>query len=256
MSLGNVSSPSKPIKEGLGLEGSKGRGLDQLVKEVQLCRAKLRIPNQSDRGRSPRAVLAGKVNISMAAPPLILQALAWNTLFLLIFSRFSLILLQLLFLPFQAFLVFPPLAIFVGLGFRAIHRGRGGERGAAGTAAVLWMAYGVYECYISWIWSPSHIAPIRADLFLIAPILYMISFFAILTGSSNNQGEFPPESLDLQVTPRDCAGAQTGIKAEMLPSPITCPECNYLRQSTDDAPEWQCPKCQKAYRKTARRVES
>jgi hypothetical protein len=33
---------------------------------------------------------------------------------------------------------------------------------------------------------------------------------------------------------------------------ITCPACNYTRQAADDAvPEWECPKCQKAYIKSA-----
>ena len=36
---------------------------------------------------------------------------------------------------------------------------------------------------------------------------------------------------------------------------ITCPTCHYTRQSTDDAPDWECPKCQKAYIKTARAME-
>ena len=33
---------------------------------------------------------------------------------------------------------------------------------------------------------------------------------------------------------------------------ITCPACNYTRQPTDNVPEWECPKCQKAYNKTDR----
>ncbi len=32
----------------------------------------------------------------------------------------------------------------------------------------------------------------------------------------------------------------------------TCPACNYTRQPTDYVPEWECPKCQKAYNKSAR----
>jgi glutaredoxin len=28
-----------------------------------------------------------------------------------------------------------------------------------------------------------------------------------------------------------------------------CPKCNYARQATDNAPEWQCPSCQVAYNK-------
>ena len=165
------------------------------------------------------------------------------------------ILLQLLFLPFQAFLVFPPLAIIVGLAFRTLSRRRTGGRGAAGTAAVLWIGYGVYECYMRWIWSPSHIAPIRADLVLFAPLLYVISFFAIFPGSSGRLA-IPPSALqDPQVTQKDGAVTQPnleGVKEEPLTSSITCSDCNYSRQPTDDVPDWQCPNCQKAYNKTAR----
>jgi hypothetical protein len=31
----------------------------------------------------------------------------------------------------------------------------------------------------------------------------------------------------------------------------TCPACNYTRKSSDDAPDWECPKCHKAYIKTS-----
>jgi len=89
--------------------------------------------------------------------------------------------LELIFLPFNAFLVFPPLAIVIGLVFLAISRVRIGSHGAAITAAVLWIVYGAYECYMTWIWSPAHIAPIRADLFLIAFVLYLISMYAIFS---------------------------------------------------------------------------
>jgi hypothetical protein len=34
----------------------------------------------------------------------------------------------------------------------------------------------------------------------------------------------------------------------------TCPACNYTRQPTDNVPDWECPKCQKAYTKTARTI--
>jgi len=38
-----------------------------------------------------------------------------------------------------------------------------------------------------------------------------------------------------------------------MSSITTCQACNYTRQSTDDAvPEWECPKCQKAYNKSSR----
>ncbi len=35
----------------------------------------------------------------------------------------------------------------------------------------------------------------------------------------------------------------------------TCPACGYVRQPNDDAPEWECPKCQKAYNKTSQSVQ-
>lgn len=28
-----------------------------------------------------------------------------------------------------------------------------------------------------------------------------------------------------------------------------CPHCNHIRQATDNAPDWQCPSCEKAYTK-------
>lgn len=31
----------------------------------------------------------------------------------------------------------------------------------------------------------------------------------------------------------------------------TCPNCNYTRQASDSAPDWQCPACAKAYNKAA-----
>lgn len=40
-----------------------------------------------------------------------------------------------------------------------------------------------------------------------------------------------------------------------MPSFATCPACNYTRMSSDDAPAWECPKCHKAYNKTARLVQ-
>lgn len=32
---------------------------------------------------------------------------------------------------------------------------------------------------------------------------------------------------------------------------IVCDACGYVRQPLDEAPEWECPKCQKAYNKTS-----
>jgi hypothetical protein len=35
----------------------------------------------------------------------------------------------------------------------------------------------------------------------------------------------------------------------------TCLACHYTRQPSDNAPDWECPKCQKAYIKTARALQ-
>jgi hypothetical protein len=41
-----------------------------------------------------------------------------------------------------------------------------------------------------------------------------------------------------------------GSKREFtVPIATTCPFCHYTRQPTDEAPVWQCPKCQKVYAK-------
>ena len=97
--------------------------------------------------------------------------------------------IELSYLPFNAFLAFPPLAIIIGLAFFAVARGQ--RLGAATTAAVLWILYGAYECYMSWIWSPAHVAPIRADLLLFAPILYLISILAIVSLWSGRKSSDP-----------------------------------------------------------------
>jgi hypothetical protein len=89
--------------------------------------------------------------------------------------------MELIYLPFNVFLAFPPLAIIIGLAFLKIFRGSEGRRGNTTTAGILWLVYGAYECYMSWIWSPKRIAPIRADLLLFAPVLYLVSFLAIFS---------------------------------------------------------------------------
>ena len=33
---------------------------------------------------------------------------------------------------------------------------------------------------------------------------------------------------------------------------MKCPDCKYLRQESDTAPDWQCPACHKAYAKTGK----
>ena len=40
-----------------------------------------------------------------------------------------------------------------------------------------------------------------------------------------------------------------------MSSLTTCPACGYTRKPSDDAPDWECPQCYKAYNKTARLVQ-
>ena len=91
--------------------------------------------------------------------------------------------MELLFAPFVAFVAVPLLALLPALGLGARRRRLTGEVGAlrrhlttAGVAA--WLVYTVYECGV-WIWSQSVIAPIRIDLFVIAPFLYLLSAIAL-----------------------------------------------------------------------------
>jgi hypothetical protein len=54
----------------------------------------------------------------------------------------------------------------------------GSSRGWVLVGAMSWLGYATYECVV-WIWSQDVIAPIRIDLLLIAPLLYVVSFLAV-----------------------------------------------------------------------------
>ena len=88
--------------------------------------------------------------------------------------------LEFFYLPFMALIAVPPLAIvpsvLFGLCLRR-HRARLTRSGTAWvvTAVLSWLVYTVYECAV-WIWSQSVTAPIRVDLLVIAPMLYVLSF--------------------------------------------------------------------------------
>ena len=79
------------------------------------------------------------------------------------------------------FLYFPPLAI--GLGF-LLHffnkKSASGKSRTVNAAAALWILYGIYESYMSWIWSRKVAGPIRVDLLLIGPVLIILSLIAVV----------------------------------------------------------------------------
>ena len=93
--------------------------------------------------------------------------------------------MELIFLPMNLIMIFPPIAALIAVGFGycwlSLLRGKWVARGPFGlksvlAAALLWLCYFFYESFM-YYWSRSVIAPIRVDLLLIAPLLYLISFF-------------------------------------------------------------------------------
>lgn len=88
--------------------------------------------------------------------------------------------MEILYLPFIALIAVPPLAlapsVLLGACFRR-HRPRLTRSGAAWVVAgaLSWFVYTIYECAV-WVWSQGVIAPIRVDLLIIAPLLYVLSF--------------------------------------------------------------------------------
>lgn len=94
--------------------------------------------------------------------------------------------LTLIFAPFTLFIVFPPAALLFGmfwLGAYGLLKGAFESTGPILRLSVrcsgwAWLVYGLYEGYMWW-WSKGVIAPIRVDLLLIAPALYLVTAFAI-----------------------------------------------------------------------------
>lgn len=92
--------------------------------------------------------------------------------------------MEILFFPFFAFITVPPLAlvpaVLFGLCFRR-HRPCLTRAAAIWVlaTALSWLAYTAYESAV-WVWSQDVINPIRVDLLLIAPALYLFSLLAVL----------------------------------------------------------------------------
>jgi hypothetical protein len=87
--------------------------------------------------------------------------------------------MKMVYYPINWFVERPYLAIFPVLIFGFCYFGlRSGAakvaRRIALTAAILWLLYAIYE-WRMFLWSQTVSAPIRIDLLLIAPVLYLIT---------------------------------------------------------------------------------
>lgn len=86
--------------------------------------------------------------------------------------------MELLYASFLPFLAFPPLAFVPAAWFGVcyVRRRVARRRGGAFTLvlpAVVWAIYGVYEIRM-YFWMKTVSAPIRVDLLLIVPLLYLL----------------------------------------------------------------------------------
>jgi hypothetical protein len=85
--------------------------------------------------------------------------------------------LEVLAYPFQVILRFPPLALvpaaLLFLGFWRV------RSKAVLRVALLWALYAIYESYMTWVWSPQVMVPIRIDVLFIGAILYIATGFGI-----------------------------------------------------------------------------
>ena len=96
----------------------------------------------------------------------------------------SITMMELIYLPFQVFLLFPPLAFIVAGVFLALFlkiRKRQKSLNYLLLITVLcWLIYGLWEIRMHY-WSKTVIAPIRVDLLLIIPLLYLVSIAGFLS---------------------------------------------------------------------------
>ena len=91
--------------------------------------------------------------------------------------------MELLYLPFQVFLIFPPLAFIVAGVFLALFLNIKKRLKSLNFLLlftfIVWFLYGLWELYLQY-WSKTAAAPIRVDLLLIVPVLYIISGLSII----------------------------------------------------------------------------
>ena len=92
--------------------------------------------------------------------------------------------MELIYLPFQVFLLFPPLAFVVAGVFLALFLNARKRLKSVNflllITVIVWFLYGLWELYMHY-WSKTVVAPIRVDLLLIVPLLYLISVLSIIS---------------------------------------------------------------------------
>ena len=92
--------------------------------------------------------------------------------------------MELIYLPFQVFLLFPPLAFIVAGVFLALFLNVRKRLNSVNflllITVIVWFVYGLWELYMHY-WSKTVVAPIRVDLLLIVPILYLISILGLVS---------------------------------------------------------------------------
>jgi len=89
--------------------------------------------------------------------------------------------MELLFAPFMLFGLAPGLGLVPALLFGGCLLRRSGSRRrriAMWLALVSWTVYGCYETWV-YFWARTVVAPIRVDLLLIAPLLYVVTAVGI-----------------------------------------------------------------------------
>ena len=90
--------------------------------------------------------------------------------------------MEFLYLPFNIFVFFPPLAFLVAFAFLILllkfHKKANSFSYLLLITSLLWVIYGIWEIKMFY-WSKTVIAPIRIDLLLIVPFLYIISGLGI-----------------------------------------------------------------------------
>lgn len=95
-------------------------------------------------------------------------------------------------MPVVVLTVVPGLALLPGFALAAALRWRWGVLSAwprrLGVGATLfWLAYGVYETYM-YFWMKSVIAPIRVDLLLLTPLLYVAAIVGVVALTRRTAG--------------------------------------------------------------------
>lgn len=93
--------------------------------------------------------------------------------------------LEILFLPFVLMMAVPggavvPGALFLLVTWKRWARASRGVRFLLLAVVAVWMVYGIYET-IMYFWMRTVIAPIRVDLLLIAPVLYLVTLVGLVS---------------------------------------------------------------------------